>query len=90
MKDEDRKQLVQNLYHIVTKLGAAGQNALDFAASAIPQDAKVLRADGPASKVAELGIEALKAGTKAVEMFHVVSMAAIDLADEEPEEESDD
>jgi hypothetical protein len=90
MKDEDRKQLVVNLYDLVTKLGVAAQNSLEFAATAIPKDAGALKMDGPGSKVAEMGVEALKAGTKAVELFHIVSVAAIYLAEETEGEDSSD
>jgi hypothetical protein len=90
MKDADRKQLVVNLYDLVTKLGTAAQNSLEFAAAAIPKDAAAIKADGPASKVAEMGIEALKAGTKAIETFHIVAVAAIDLAEETEGKDSSD
>jgi len=93
----DKQQLVQNLYGLATKLGEAGTKALDFASEALGVKAEDVLTSGPKAKVMELGVEALKAGTKAVQAVHETSMAAISLLEEiedddeeQAEEEQDD
>ena len=79
MSDQDRRQMVVNLQGLATALGGAALRAAQFATDAIPESAQAASA-APACKVAEVGIEALKAASEAAAVTNTLTLAAVEAA----------